>query len=690
MTTSFANIVFDPMLPVWALLTLAGAILAFLALCLWRRTPGVVFRALAFAVAFTVLLNPTLVQEQREGLNDIAVIVVDESESQDIGERKARLEQAIETLTERLEKQRNLDVRIVRSDAKALAGRADGTHLTAAMQRALGDVAQDRLAAVVLLTDGQVHDLPADIPSVQPAAPVHVMLTGDKRERDRRLVIERAPTYGIVGEGQIIVLRVEDNMGTEQDRARLTVHRDGEQVYSRLVPLNRSWQVPFDLQHGGHSILELQVEAVEDELSTRNNRAILEVNGVRDRLRVLLVSGEPHPGERTWRNILKSDPAVDLIHFTILRPPEKHDGTPIRELSLISFPTRQLFQKRLKDFDLVIFDRYRRRGVLPSLYLRNVVKYVQEGGAVLTSVGPSFASRLSLYRTPLSGVLPAAPTGDVVLESYRPELTPMGLRHPVTADLEGGRADPPRWGRWLRIIDSQAEDGNILMRGAGDRPLLVLQRIGEGRVAQIMSDHIWLWARGYDGGGPQQEFLRRLAHWLMKEPELEEDDLRAVEHNGQLRISRRSLRPEKTPVTITTPSGKTIDVELEPASNGTESATVKVEEAGLFKLDDGKRKAVAAIGENNPREFADMLTTEKTLAPLVEASGGGTFWLADLTPTPRKVAPGRDSAGGDWFGLLSHGKYTVTGIERTTLLPSWLAVLLVVGLLLLGWRWESR
>ena len=100
----------------------------------------------------------------------------------------------------------------------------------------------------------------------------------------------------------------------------------------------------------------------------------MQINGVRDRLRVLLVSGEPHAGERTWRNLLKSDASVDLVHFTILRPPEKQDGVPVDELSLIAFPTRELFIEKIEDFDLIIFDRYRRRGILPSLYLENIAQ----------------------------------------------------------------------------------------------------------------------------------------------------------------------------------------------------------------------------------------------------------------------------------------------------------------------------
>ncbi len=690
MSARFANIILDPALPVALLLVLGLFLAGFFLLAFWRRMPGTWWRLGAAAIAFAILWNPILVREQRNPLNDVALVIVDESESQSIGERRATTEKALAELRRRLEKKSGLDLRVVRSEGNTPGGRSDGTHLIGAMERALGEIPADRLAGVILLTDGQVHDLPADPATAAPKAPLHVLLTGVRNEVDRRLAIEQVPNYGIVGEKQVMVLRLLDPSLPAGQRLRLKLFRDGELVYNRLATGNDSWQVPFLLENGGRTILEVEVEAADSELTLRNNRAVVSVNGVRDRLRVLLVSGEPHAGERTWRNILKSDPAVDLVHFTILRPPEKHDGTPIRELSLISFPTRQLFQKRLKDFDLIIFDRYRRRGVLPDLYLRNVVNYVRAGGAVLTAAGPSFATRLSLYRTPLSAVLPAAPTGKVISGAFKPKLTDLGRRHPVTSSLSGGNVVPPKWGRWLRMIDTDAKSGEVLMRGSGDRPLLILERVGEGRVAQILSDHIWLWSRGYEGGGPQVELLRRIAHWLMKEPELEEEDLQALEVNGKLRITRRSLRPDKSNVTVTTPSGKSLTVALEKSEFGADTATIEAPESGLYKLNDGKRSAVAAVGETNPREFSDVLTTGEILAPPVKASGGGIFWLADGLPDPRRVKPGNDAFGRSWLGLYAHGGYTVTGVDRIALMPGWFAVVLIIGLLLLGWRQEGR
>src|SRR5213078_871238 len=222
------------------------------------------------------------------------------------------------------------------------------------------------------------------------------------------------------------------------------VRRDGEVINERTVLSGQTVNVDIDIKHAGPNIVEIEASPLENELTPVNNRAVVAIDGVRDKLRVLLVSGEPHSGERTWRNLLKSDASVDLIHFTILRPPEKQDGTPINELSLIAFPTRELFsprpQGRLDDFRLIIFDRYARQ-VLPILYFENIARYVRQGGAVLVAAGPDYASPTSLWRTPLDSVLPAEPSGRTTDMPYRARLSELGKRHPVTRGLEGADAD---------------------------------------------------------------------------------------------------------------------------------------------------------------------------------------------------------------------------------------------------------
>ena len=470
----------------WAVLAAAGL---FALLLLVSRSRGAAVRTLALALIVLALANPSFTREDREPLSSVAVVVVDKSPSQNFGDRMRQTEAAQAKILDRLHRISGLEVRVV--DAGEADGETDGTRLFTALNSTLADVPTDRIAGVVMITDGRVHDVPADPSSLGFAAPVHALITGHEDERDRRVALIAAPRFGIVGQPQTITYRVEDQ-GVGEKTAQVTVRRDGDIVEIRNVPVGVAQSVTVPIPHGGQNIVEIEASPLADELTQVNNRAVVSIDGVRDKLRVLLVSGEPHAGERTWRNLLKSDPSVDLVHFTILRPPEKQDGTPINELSLIAFPTRELFQQRIDDFQLIIFDRYARQGVLPIIYFDNITRYVRDGGAVLVAAGPDYASSTSIWRTPLDAILPAEPSGDVTDEAYRPELTELGQRHPVTRGLEGSEDKSPHWSEWFRIVDTRSATGTTVMQGPDAKPLLVLSHEGQGRVALLLSDHIWL------------------------------------------------------------------------------------------------------------------------------------------------------------------------------------------------------
>src|SRR5215470_18311762 len=521
------QIEFSPVVP-WPLIAGIGiAALLVLLLGLWRRARGTGWRALAACGLVGAIANPSIVREERNYIDDVAVVVVDDSASQRIGNRAEQTAAALAQVEERIRALPHLEMRVVRAGADSTSAGGGGTRLFEALARALGDVPARRIAGAVFISDGQVHDVPTGVKDLGFDAPVHLLLTGRADEVDRRLTITKAPTYGLVDNDVAMTVRIDDQPESAIGAtAKVTIAQDGQQKEVRDLPIGVDQEIKIHLDHPGPTLIELQAEGRPNELSPINNSAVAVINGVRDRLRVLLVSGEPYPGERTWRNILKSDPAVDLVHFTILRPPEKQDGTPINELSLIAFPIRELFEVKLKQFDLIIFDRYRRRGVLPRAYFENIAHYVEEGGALLDAAGVSMGGPLGLYQSPLGDVLPGEPTGEVIEKGYRPTVTDVGLRHPVTRGLEGANDDPPHWSRFFRVVDTKTTNGTPLMNGAGSQPLLVLSREGEGRVGLILSDHIWLWARGYEGGGPHIDLLRRVSHWLMKQPDLEEETLR--------------------------------------------------------------------------------------------------------------------------------------------------------------------
>ena len=678
---------------IWALAAFGVVLFALL---LWRARRGALLRALAYAMLLLAIANPHLKQEDREPLNDVLAVVVDDTQSQAIAGRDPRTEAIRKDLEERLKTFPNLDVRWIHSASTSGDGDRDGTMLFTDLAKGLADVPPDRLAGVIMLTDGNVHDVPGNAAALGFDAPVQALLTGKPGEFDRRLEVLRAPRFGLVGGEQPVEVKVTETTPGDAKSVKLTITRQGEPPSTKTVRIGEKVDIPVKVDHAGPNIVEIEAEAAPGELTTVNNRAVLTVEGVRENMRVLLVSGEPHAGERTWRNMLKSDAAVDLVHFTILRPPEKQDGTPINQLSLIAFPTRELFQEKLDQFDLIIFDRYQRRGVLPLLYLENVAHYVERGGAVLVSAGDDYASPLSLYRTPLGEVLPAVPSGRVVEEPFKPTLTDLGQKHPVTRDLAGSKGDQPSWGRWFRVVDVDPRDAEVLMKGAEGKPLLVLGERGQGRVALLLSDHIWLWARGYEGGGPYTDLLRRLAHWLMKEPDLEEEMLKATSRGQTLNLERRSIKDDIEPVTVTAPSGKEETVTLDKAEPGLWRKSMTAGEQGVYRISSGKLASVVTVGNANAKELSAVTATDAALSPILNETGGGSFWLgrnqADASPLPRivMVRGGHVMHGADWLGLHKRDAYHVQGVRLFPLFTGFLALALLLGMMAITWFREGH
>jgi hypothetical protein len=685
------GISFAPLVPdylVWA----AFAVVALISVVLLvARSRGAPLRALALGLMVLALANPSLTREDRDPIPSVAAVIVDKSPSQSFGDRAQQTEAARAALGERLKRIPGLEVRV--AEAGAADGETDGTKLFSALSSTLADVPPDRVAGAILITDGRVHDVPADASALGFSAPLHALITGRKDEIDRRVVLTQTPRFGIVGQSQTVGFHVEDQ-GARAGAAEVTIRRDGEVLDRRTVTVHTDVKFNVPIQHAGPNIVEIEASPLDGELTQINNRAVVSIDGVRDKLRVLLVSGEPHAGERTWRNLLKSDASVDLVHFTILRPPEKQDGTPINELSLIAFPTRELFQQKIGEFQLIIFDRYARQGVLPLIYFDNIAKYVRDGGAVLIAAGPDYASPTSIWRTPLDGILPAEPTGETTERSFQPQLTDAGRRHPVTRNLEGSETDPPHWSHWFRLVDIKRSTGTNVMQGPDGKPLLVLAREGEGRVALLLSDHIWLWARGYEGGGPHLDLLRRLSHWLMKQPDLEEEALRLVVHGRDITVQRQTMADTVNQVTLTSPTGETRTIDLQPVEAGLWRAATTANELGLWRATDGKLTALANVGPANPREFAEVTSTTEVLRALSDATGGDARRIAegDSLTMPR-VVPVRTSTtykGDDWIGLKMRDASVVRGIGVLPIFAGLIGLLLLIGSLAATWAREGR
>ncbi|MBS0268922.1 MAG: hypothetical protein JSS54_08075 [Proteobacteria bacterium] len=710
------SITFAPLLPVPVLIGLTVLAVALILILLFRRSRGAFIRAAALAALLAALFNPILKEEQRESLANVAIVVLDESPSQKLADRTKQMEAIRSDLETKFAKIPNLNIKWVTGGVPSETA-PPGTNLFTDLNAALNDTAPDRIAGVVFVTDGQVHDVPKSAAAFGFDAPVHTLLTGKPNEFDRRVEVIEAPRYGLVGQSRTIEVAVREAgsaPSVNSGAATLKIRREGQPDETVRTEINRNVKIDMPIPHTGTNIVEIELQPVEGELTTANNRAVVAAEGVRENLRVLLVSGEPHPGERTWRNLLKSDAAVDLVHFTILRPPEKQDGTPINQLSLIAFPTRELFSEKINEFDLIIFDRYEHRGILQLLYYDNIARYVNEhGGALLIAAGDDFASPYSIYKTPLAPVLPAAPTGRVLEMPFKAKVTADGQKHPVTKDLPGWNAaqvadaaPEPSWGKWYRQAEVTPQRGRVVMNGAEDKPLLILDRKGKGRVALLTSDHAWLWARGYDGGGPHTDLLRRLSHWLMKEPDLEEERLIASSKGMKLTIERHSMEDKVGQVKILGPGGDTSNVTLDavPVEPGVWRSAIDVKLPGLYKVEtegpDGQLTAVANAGVEDPREMSEVTATDQKMKPIADATGGGVFWtkasnaLASATdidvPRISMMSAAKVMAGSGWLGLKDRQAFLTRGVKLTPMFTGLAALSALLALIALAWWREGK
>ncbi|MBK8457337.1 MAG: hypothetical protein IPL47_09720 [Phyllobacteriaceae bacterium] len=683
------SLAFEPLIPWIAIAAIATPVFALSAFAFWRTRRGTAMRLGALGLLALALANPVATSEEREALKSVVALIVDRSRSQDFGDRKSATDAALAELKTRFARLPQFELRI--ADADQSAGVDDGadTRLFSTVDALLADVPPSRVGGAILLTDGQVHDVPSKPDGVAGGAPVHALVTGKDGERDRRIRFEKAPRFGIVGKPLDMSFRVLDE-GAAGQRVAVQALINGVPAGTQTALVGEETTIAITPPAAGGAVVELSVEPVEGEVTTANNRAIALVDGIRENLRVLLVSGEPHAGERTWRNLLKSDAAVDLVHFTILRPPEKQDGTPISELSLIAFPTKELFVDKIDEFDLIIFDRYQHRDVLPVLYYDNIAQYVENGGALLVAAGPEYSGDVSIARPPLLPALPAMPNGDVLEEAFYPRLTDLGQRHPVTRGLEGSAVEPPRWSRWFRQIGVDKPEGDVVMKGVGDAPLLVLDRKGKGRVGMLLSDQGWLWARGFEGGGPHVQLYRRMAHWLMQEPELEEERLTAAGRGMRLEVTRQTMAEKADPARVILPSGKTVDVPLAPAGSGLFKGALDASEIGLHQIGNGDLFTLAHVGPVNAPEFADATSTLDRIEPFAKATGGGARRLAAGLPNIVPVRAGAIAVGRDWIGLRVTGDTVLKSVDRLPLFGGLLGLALLVFALGAMWWREGR
>lgn len=649
---------------------------------------GALLRLIGAFIFVLALAHPAFINEKRTPLKTIVPVLVDRSGSQMIGTREADTIAALDDVKAKLARLDFVEPRI------AMVGETgdDGTRLFDALRTMTSDIPPEQIGGAIFITDGQVHDVPKTKQELPFSAPLHALITGYPKEADRRVKLLDPPRFGLVGKEQILKLEVEDSIA--KDPVPVRIRRDGIEIAKLSAIPGIAMSVPIGIEHGGPNVIEVDIAPRPDELTLINNRVVANIDGIRDKLRVLLVSGEPHPGERTWRNMLKSDPNVDLVHFTILRPPQKFDSTPITELSLIAFPTRELFEVKIKEFDLIILDRYSDLVMMPPAYFRNMVNYVRGGGAMLVAAGPEFSGENSVAETALQAILPALPDGMTIETPYKPTLTQDGAKHPVTRGLKGADLSNPQWGEWIRHISATPKSGTSVMNGAQSKPLLILSHEGKGRIALLLSDHAWLWARDFHGGGPHLDLLRRMGHWLMKEPDLEEEALRARAEDKMLMIERQSMSDAIQSVRVTSPSGTDDVIALQPVLPGLWRGTVPANEPGLYKLQSGDLTSFAALGDANRREYRDVLSTPDLMEPVSDMTGGGVARVKRVSgdavrvPNILALADGARYSGADYIGVRRTNAATIDGITLFPVFAGGLGLILMSIGLMLGWLGE--
>ncbi|MFK4823652.1 hypothetical protein ACI0FM_02460 [Paenochrobactrum sp. BZR 588] len=689
---------FEPLFDLVTLLLILAPLTLMVLIGFYVRKRGCFLRLLALVALGLALANPVIIDENREPLKSTIAVVVDRSQSQELDKRKQDTDEALKALTGYLAGLPQFDVRVV--EAGAVDDNNDGneTRLFSSLSNALRDVPPSRIGGAIMLTDGQVHDIPADAQALGFNAPVHSLITGKPDEFDRRIAFNKAPRFGISGKPLQMSFTVTDQgkLPAQDTITNVKIRINGKEVSQQQARIGEETSLTIELPHAGANIIELSTDVLDGEVTGINNQAVAVVDAIRENLRVLLVSGEPHSGERTWRNLLKSDTAVDLVHFTILRPPEKQDGTPIEELSLIVFPTRELFVDKVNDFDLIIFDRYQHLDVLPLLYYDFIAQYVENGGALLVAAGPEYAGYSSIARTPLYSVLPALPTGEVTEKAFYPRLTDAGKRHPVTRGLEGSDQEPPQWSRWFRSIDINTPQGEVVMSGPDNKPLLVLSRVGKGRVGTLLSDQGWLWARGFEGGGPYAPLYRRIAHWLMQEPDLAEEALTAKGDARSLKITRQTMSDKADKATITTPSGKEIELELKETQPGLFETVLETKEVGLYQIKNGDYETLAHVGPVDAPEFTDIISTPDKLTPLAKLTGGNVIRLHeaknDAVKLPQIVAvkDGKAASGDGWMGLRETADTQLKNVNRLPLFSGFLSLAALLLIFTGLWYREGR
>jgi len=641
----------------------------------WRKNlPDLYIRGFFFILFAILFLNPVTISEVRKPLPGKLLVVFDQSPSNKIADREEVSNKVFSDIKSSFK-----DIKLIRVNAGRdfTSKKNQNTSLFTALEHRLRTIPQKDILGTVIITDGQIGDVPDNVKTLKNIAPINVILTGRKNEFDYEVKITQAPSYSLLNKSFDIKIKLNVKGGYIKKTKKLHIFKNGKEIALYNIKPNIENKYSFKVSQSGKNIFEFSIDKEKGELTAINNKAIAVVNGVRDRLKVLLISGVPHMGERSWRNLLKSDPAIDLVHFTILRSPMSFNPVPANEMSLIMFPVKELFENKINDFDLIIFDKYMHYNLLQQRYFDNISNFVKNGGALFMAMG-SDGSEQKIFNTELGEILPVALKNNkspVLLRSYIPQLTKEGKQSPVTADIYINYKKP---GKWFSQTEVFKTHGEVLINGVDNNPLLVLDKVGKGRVAVLTSDNIWLWAKGIGRAGPYKELLRNVSHWLMKEPELEKGYIKTKVKDNIITVLKREYSQTDNNLEMITPSGSVKNLNFKDNKDGWLSSKIIAREQGTYRFINGNNKAFAIIGNGGGVELSNIYSTDKKLKKIVRKTKGNLIWANSKKHiTANNIKLKRSKA------------YNIVSLDSRNLIPSGLALFFILIGFFYVWRKES-
>jgi len=525
-------------------------------------------RALALALALALLLQPTLRFRQLKAPPARLAILVDASASMARGEDASRLAAARELIAshrseiDELARRHRIawyrfadELEAVPSAERATdeVGDADGTDIRGALESLVATERTNPLIGVILLSDGgDTESEPGDDPeerldwAEELEVPVNtVALTKTGRQRDLSITSARVDPFAFSRSETPIAVSVR-SIGLQQQQVEITLAQDGSVMQRRKVDLvGGEGKLTFNALPSrlGRHVLTVTVPVPDGDEVPENNTAHVAFDVIRDKFRVLHVAGRPSWDQHFLRDFLSSWPRVDLVSFYILRTPYQSSMRGAAGLALIPFPTEDLFEQHLDEFDIVVFQDFDPAEVGVEVYLDEIADFVREGGALVMIGGAKGFGSGAIEKSPVADLLPVrllpSRTPANRIESDRPfraRLSEAGERHPLMR-LEPDPQDNAELWKSLDRLDGLARVARMSEQGIrlledpstrvddGPAPVIAVREADRGRTMTIATDSLWRWRFSAPmGGGPADAYpdlWRRSIAWLTRDPDLD-------------------------------------------------------------------------------------------------------------------------------------------------------------------------